>query len=111
MIASAVETKLCTPGISNRSPSSKQIAQMIIASRPTKVRLSISLCSLSREKARYVIEFGNLVRGQFLGIGGDCHLETVGSDIGTRFPRPNIEGILRLPLNVLARDDIAARIG
>src|SRR5215813_3609547 len=58
----------------------------------------------------YVIELGDLVRRQFLGIGGDRQFETIGSDLGARFPRPNIEGVLRLPCNLLARDDIAARI-
>src|SRR5215813_14447027 len=58
----------------------------------------------------YVIELGDLVRRQFLGIGGDRQFETIGSDLGAGFPSPNIEGVLRPPGNLLARDDIAARI-
>jgi hypothetical protein len=41
MIASAVEIKPCTPGISNRAPSSKQVPQIIIASKPTPMRFNM----------------------------------------------------------------------
>src|SRR6516225_5157214 len=59
----------------------------------------------------YFIKLGDLVWRQFLGTGRNRQFETVGSDLGARFPRPNIEGVLRPPGNLLARDDIAARIG
>src|SRR6516164_8968271 len=111
MTASAVETKLCMPGTSERSPISKQMAQMIIANKPILMRFSISLCSFHREKAGYIIELGDFVRRQFLGTGGNLQFETVGSDFGARFPSPSIESVLRIPGNLLARDDITARIG
>jgi hypothetical protein len=51
MTASAVETKLCTPGISNRSPISKQMVQMMIASKPTLMRFSmITLLPFARKE-------------------------------------------------------------
>src|SRR5215469_4164282 len=58
----------------------------------------------------YVIELGHLVWRQFLSIGRNLQFETIGGDLGARFPPPNIEGVLRLPCNLLARDDITARI-
>src|SRR5215831_16986471 len=58
----------------------------------------------------YVVEFGHLVWRQFLSTGGNLQFETIGGDLGARLPRPNIEGVLRLPCNLLARDDITARI-
>src|SRR6516164_11830965 len=60
--------------------------------------------------AGYIIELGDLVRRQFLGTGGNLQFEAVGSDFGARFPCPNIEGVLWPPGNLLARDNIAARI-
>src|SRR6516164_3848863 len=110
MTASAVETKLCMPGTSERSPISKQMAQMIIANKPILMRFSISLCSFYREKSWYIIELGEFVRRQFLGTGGNLQFETVGSDLSAGFPSPSIEGVLRPPGNLLARYDIAARV-
>src|SRR6516165_3661125 len=59
----------------------------------------------------YFIEFGDFCRRQFLGAGGDFQFETVERNLGARFPCPDIEGVLRPPGNLLARDDIPARIG
>ena len=59
----------------------------------------------------YIIKFWNFGRHQFLGIGGNLQFETIRRGFGARFPSPNVERVLRLPSNLLARDNIAARVG
>src|SRR6516162_4510330 len=58
----------------------------------------------------YVIELGHLVWRQFLSTRRNLQFETIGGNFGARLPGPNIEGVLRPACNLLARDDIAARI-
>ena len=58
----------------------------------------------------YFIELRDFARRQFLGTGGYFQFEAIRGNLGARFPSPNIEGVLRPPCNLLARDDIAARI-
>src|SRR5262249_38654626 len=60
--------------------------------------------------SRYFIKLRDLAWHQLLGAGGNRQFETVGGNLGARFPCPNIEGVLRPPGNLLARDDITARI-
>src|SRR6516164_4136767 len=58
----------------------------------------------------YFIKVGDLSRHQLLGAGGNLQFETIECNLGASFPSPNIEGVLRPPDNLLAGDDITARI-
>ena len=60
--------------------------------------------------SRYFIKLGDFGWRQFLGAGWNLQFEAIGSNLGARFPSPSIEGVLRPAGDLLARDDITARI-